>query len=292
MRITLIGGNGQLGTDLRRRLGGEVISLDVPAIDVCDEGSVESALAGTRPEIVINCAAMTDVDGCEDEVAAAFHINAQGALHVAKQAERHGAAVVFISTDYVFGAEGRRKSPYRESDVPGPVNVYGASKLAGEHLTQSYCQRHLVVRTCGLYGLAGARGKGGNFVESILRRAQEGGPLRVVCDQRLTPTSTWALAGKIAGLIDAGATGLYHVAALNSCTWHEFAEAIVGMAGMDVRVEAIPTSAYPCRARRPEMSALMSERLGESEVGPCETWRELLQEYLASRGEGAPGAPK
>lgn len=129
-------------------------------------------------------------------------------------------------------------------------------------------------------------------MESILRRAQEGGPLRVVCDQRLTPTSTWALAGKIAGLIDAGATGLYHVAALDSCTWHEFAEAIVGMAGMDIPVEAILSNEYPSRARRPEMSALTSERLGESEVGPCRTWHEMLQEYLESRGEAAPGATR
>ena len=280
MRIAVIGGAGQLGTDLRRRLEGEVRVFDLPGLDVQQADSVASALTQASPNVVINCAAMTDVDGCEEEAETAFRVNALGACHVARCAQEVGAAAVYVSSDYVFGRQEQRTRPYSEQDLPGPVNVYGASKLAGEHLTRAYCDRCYIVRTCGLYGLAGARGKGGNFVQTILRRAREGNALRVVCDQRVSPTSTWELAGKISALIGTGAYGLYHLAAVDQCTWHEFARAILAHEGLGVEMQAIRSDECHAKARRPALSALASLRLTQIGLTPCRTWREMLHEYL------------
>jgi len=283
VRITLIGGSGQLGSDLRKRLRGEVVSLGSSDLDVRRDDDVAAALDRTRPDVVINCAAKTHVDRCEDEADHAFEVNALGAFHVACHSERLGASVVYVSTDYVYGAAGRRETPYCEDDVPGPINVYGASKLSGEYLTRAYCSRHFVVRSCGLYGVAGASGKGGNFVETILRLAGEGSPLRVVADQRLSPTSTWELAAKIAELIQTDRYGLYHVTARDHCTWYEFALEMVRKEGHDVSVEAIGTADYPTRARRPAMSALTSSELAAAGIESCRGWREMLHEYLLMR---------
>jgi dTDP-4-dehydrorhamnose reductase len=283
MRILLLGANGQLGTDLRRVLAGEVVGLDWPEFDLRRTAQVQAALHEHRPDYVINCAAQTNVDLCEDEPDEAFAINAVGALHVARCAEEIGAAVAYISTDYVFGAAAARAEPYREDDTPGPLNVYGAAKLAGEHLTLAYNTRALVVRTCGLYGHAGARGKGGNFVETMLRLAVAGRPIRVVNDQRLSPTSTAECAATLSALVQRSVRGLFHVAARDSCTWFEFAQAIFELEGLSVDLRPIASAEYPVRARRPALSALASQRLAPAGVSACRPWREMLQEYLATR---------
>ncbi len=290
MRIAVIGAKGQLGTDLCRRLEGEVIGLDLPELDVRQADSVRSALAEVQPEVVVNCAAMTNVDSCEDQADLAFEVNAQGAYHVARAAEQLGAAVVFVSTDYVFGADGERDGPYTEDDLPGPVNVYGGSKLAGEHLSRAYNSRCYIVRTCGLYGVAGAGGKGGNFVETILRLAQQNQPIRVVSDQRVSPCSTWELAGKVSVLITTRAYGLYHIAARDSCTWCEFAEAILEYQGLTVRPEPITSKSFGAKARRPFMSALSSTKLARAGLEPCRPWRDMLSEYCQTRTRGKVGA--
>ncbi len=283
MRVLVIGGNGQLGTDLRAVWGPNCVGVDWPEFDVTRAAQVDAVLAEHRPGVVINCAARTNVDECEDEPETAFAVNALGALHVARAAGAAGALLVYVSTDYVFGADAQRRAPYTEDDRPGPLNVYGASKLAGEHLSEAYGGRTLVVRTCGLYGHAGARGKGGNFVETMLRLGREGRPVRVVNDQRLSPTSTVECAAKIAELVRCGATGLYHVAAADSCTWCEFAGAIFELAGLPVRPAAISSAEYPVRARRPAMSALSSRRLAGAGVSPCRPWRAMLADYLVTR---------
>ena len=282
-RILIIGANGQLGTDLRQVLAGECSGVDWPEFDVQREEQVREFLRAQRPEVVVNCAALTNVDQCEDEPGPAFAVNAMGALNVARAAQEIGAAVVYISTDYVFGGEASREMAYTEDDLPAPLNIYGASKLAGEFLTQAYSTRALIVRTCGLYGHAGARGKGGNFVETMLRLATTGRPIRVVDDQRLSPTSTTECAAKLKALIECGASGLYHVAAPDSCTWFEFARTIFEFSGLNVDVTPICTAEYPVRARRPALSALTSRRLAQADVPPCRPWREMLQEYLACR---------
>jgi dTDP-4-dehydrorhamnose reductase len=283
MRIALIGASGQLGTDLREQLRGEVIPLSQPEFDVRCEDLARAALERAAPNVVVNCAAVTNVDGCEDDPVTAFSVNAAGALHVARSANSIGAAVVYISTDYVFGGQVGRVEPYHEEDAPAPLNVYGASKLAGEQLTRAYNRRALVVRTCGLYGRVGARGKGGNFVETMLRLAAQSKPIRVVDDQRLSPTSTTACAGVIAELVARDATGLVHVAAADSCTWYEFARAILAEQGVAAEIRPIRSSEYAARARRPQFSALCSRRLAQAGAAGCPPWREMLREYLRTR---------
>jgi dTDP-4-dehydrorhamnose reductase len=287
VRTLLIGANGQLGTDLRRVLRGEWTGLDWPEFDVRSAAQVRAAISAHLPDVVINCAAQTNVDQCEDEPAEALSVNADGARHVAEGARDAGAAIVYISTDYVFGAAGACDRAYDEGARPGPINVYGASKLAGEHFTLAGNSRALIVRTCGLYGHAGARGKGGNFVNTMLRLAHEGKPIRVVNDQRLSPTSTVECAVKIVELIEHATVGICHVAAPDHCTWHEFAAAIFAEAGLAVDLQAISSDQYPQRARRPAMSALRSSRLGEIGVAPCRPWRTMLREYLQTRGQAA-----
>lgn len=283
MKILLIGGAGQLGRDLRVELEGDVVPLDLPEFDITDARQVAAAMESHRPDVVINCAAQTNVDGCEGAAEEAFAINALGAWHVARFASDIGAAVMYISTDYVFGGAGNHLLGYAETDMPAPVNVYGASKLAGEQLTMAYNSRSAVVRTCGLYGHAGARGKGGNFVETMLRLAGQGKALRVVNDQILSPTSTVECAMKVTKLVESSARGVFHVAASDQCSWYEFARAIFDRYGMNVDLTPIPTSEYPTPARRPAMSALRTERLPEVGIEPCRTWREMLHEYLETR---------
>lgn len=291
MRTALIGANGQLGTDLARSLRGEIASFQRPLLDVTDLASVERALAAVRPEVVVNAAALTHVDQCEKSPADAFAVNSLGARNVAIAAARVGARLAYVSTDYVYGASGAVREAYCEDDSPGPVNVYGVSKLAGEHFSLAECPRSLVIRTSGLYGHAGARGKGGNFVETMLRLGAQHGAVRVVSDQRLSPTSTADAARVIAELIGRGATGLFHVAASDHCTWFEFARAIFELAGVDVSAEPIPTSEYPLPARRPAMSALRSVRLQRVGVQPCRPWREQLADYLVGR-RGSASVPE
>lgn len=282
MRIALIGANGQLGSDLRKVLDGELLNLDAPEFDVTDEPLVADTFERFNPQCVINCAAMTNVDACEDQPGPAFAVNATGALYAARQAERVGAALVHISTDYVFGADAERTEPYAEDDAPGPISVYGVSKLAGEQLARTYCTKSCIVRTCGLYGHAGALGKGGNFVETMLRLGRERGTVRVVNDQCVSPTATRDLAERIAALITTQAYGLYHVSAIDRCTWFEFASQIFAQSDMDVRVEPIRTCEFGARAPRPRLSALCSRGLPAG-VPACRTWRAMLTDYLAQR---------
>lgn len=283
MRIVLIGSEGQLGTDLRRVLPADTVGVDLPAFDIRQPEQVQALFEQERPDWVINCAAQTNVDRCELEPDDAFAINACGALHVARAAAEFGARVVYLSTDYVFGGDGPPRAGYTESDRPAPVNVYGASKLAGEHLTRAFQPRGLIVRTAGLYGHAGARGKGGNFVETMLRLAAAGQPIRVVDDQRLSPTSTVELADRLVALLRQDAAGLVHLAAADDCTWFEFACEIFAFLKLDIAVRPVPTSQYPVKAQRPALSALRSERLASLGVPPCRPWREMLHDYLRAR---------
>lgn len=292
MRIVLIGSEGQLGTDLRRVLPPETVAVDLPACDVRRPEQVAQVLQRTRPDWVINCAAQTNVDRCELEPDEAFAVNARGALHVARAAAEVKARVVYISTDYVFGGDGSPPSAYVESDRPAPVNVYGASKLAGEHLTRAFQPRGLMVRTSGLFGHAGARGKGGNFVETMLRLAASQRPIHVVDDQRLSPTSTAELADRLLALLACDADGVVHVAAADDCTWFEFAREIFAFLRLDIDVRPVPTSQYPVKAQRPALSALRSARLAALGVPPCRPWRAMLHDYLRARPQpvGIPAA--
>lgn len=283
MPDVVIGALGQLGTDLCRRIGVAVVALDWPEFDIRDADAVRRVLGAYAGATVFNCAAMTNVDACESDPREAFAVNAIGAMNIARAAREAGSALVFVSTDYVFGGDAARQTPYDESDPPAPLGVYGASKLSGEQLTLAYHPDAIVVRTCGLYGHAGARGKGGNFVETMIRLGQSGGPVRVVNDQSVSPTSTVACADRMLRLARAGARGLYHVAAADSCTWFEFTRGIFEIERLSATPTPITTAEFPRPATRPRLSALRSTRLADVGVPSCPPWRAMLSEYLASR---------
>ncbi len=284
MRVAVVGSSGQLGTDLVQRLGEQAVPLTHQQVEVADLRSVRSALEAVRPDVVVNCAAYNFVDRAEDEPQAAWAVNALGPRNLAVVCSEQDAVLVHVSTDHVFGLDDGRQRPYTETDPPGPVSVYGVSKLAGEYFVRSLCPRSFVVRTCGLYGLAGTSGRGkGNFVETMLRLAREGRPVRVVNDQRCTPTSTTELAAAVVRLFQTERFGMYHVTNAGDCTWFEFACEIFRLEGLDVPVVPIRSEQFGARARRPRYSVLDCSKLSRVTGVVLSDWRAALADYLRRR---------
>lgn len=283
MKTLVVGANGQLGRDLCPRLPGEVVPAARADFDLDTPGAVAEYVGRVRPDVVVNCAAYNLVDKAEDEPDTAFRTNAWGVRSLALACRDADALLVHVSTDYVFGLDTARTTPLTEADPPGPLSVYGLSKLAGEYVTRTLCPRHLVVRTCGLYGVWGSGGKGGNFVETMLRMAGRGKPLRVVADQTCTPTYTADLADAVADLIRGGATGLYHCTSGGQMTWYEFAAAVFAEAGVAADLTPITTEQFGAKAGRPRFSVLANDRLAAAGVAPPRHWRDALRAYLAER---------
>jgi len=283
LKYLVLGAAGQLGRDLCPRLPGEVVPLGRPHIDLTRPESLRAALEEVRPDVVINCAAYNFVDRAESEPEAAFAVNAWGVRDLAAACRGLGCTLVHFSTDYVFGLEEGRRTPYAEVDAPGPVSVYGLSKLAGEYLVRSVCPKHFVIRTCGLYGVWGSGGKGGNFVETMLRLAGQGRPLRVVADQVCTPSYTADVAAATAALLGTGRHGLYHVTNAGSCSWHELAAAVFELAGVKADLAPITSAEYGAAARRPAYSVLDNEACRALGLPPPRPWREALAAYLEER---------
>ena len=286
MKVAVIGANGQLGSDLCRELSSEdLVPLTHSDIEVTDRSSIQQALAKHRPEMIINTAAFHQVDDCEADPDMAFQVNALGARNVAAAALELGARLVHLSTDYVFGGEDeRRTTPYTESDIPVPPNTYGKSKLAGENSVRDICPRHFIIRTSGLFGAAGARGKGGNFVETVLRLARERDELRIVDDQVFSPTYARDLAKKIARLITTEDYGTFHITNRGACSWYEFASRILKLAGLNTPVMPITSDQYPQKARRPRFSVLDNYRLKLSGMDDMPPWPEALRDYMKEKG--------
>jgi dTDP-4-dehydrorhamnose reductase len=282
VRVAILGASGQLGTDLVRVFSSEgryeVHGFAHEDVEVTDMASLRTALTGSNPEVVINTAAFHRVDECEDNPEKAFQVNAIGALNVARLCRDLGAVCVYISTDYVFSGE--KECPYTEEDTPDPINVYGTSKLAGEYLVRQAAPQWIVARVASLFGVAGARGKGGNFVGTILRKARAGESLRVVDDMRMSPTYTVDAARALEVIIRAGETGVFHVTNQGECSWYEFACAIVALAGIKVQIERVSSREYPRPARRPTKSALGSVRLPDEARDMLRPWDEALRAYL------------
>lgn len=284
MKTIVIGSSGQLGQDLLRRLGDAAVGLTHQDLDVTDGVAVSETIRALAPDWVINTAAFHRVDDCEMNPTLSFAVNATGAANVARAAAEIGAGVVFYSTDYVFGGEGReRGAPHRESDAADPLNVYGVSKWAGERLVAQRNPRHLVIRSAGLYGTATSR-KGWTFPELMINKARSDGKLKVVTDQALSPTYTHDLAETTAALMAAGATGLFHLTNAGECSWWEFAKATVDLAGVDVEVEPTVSTQQPRRAKRPPYSAMTSERVEAAGVAPMRPWQDALAAYLQAKG--------
>ena len=289
-RALITGGAGQLASDLAASLDGvaDVHRLDRGELDITDEGAVARTMARVEPDLVLNCAAFHDVDRCEREVEAAAAANVHAVKRLAERCAEGGALLVHFSTNYVFDGEASR--PYVEGDLPNPRSVYAITKLAGEHAALAYAPEALVVRTAGLYGVAGSAVKGGNFVQRMVARAQSGEGIRMVADQRLTPTFTADLAAAVVAGIEARARGVLHLTNSGACSWHEFTLAILAEAGLDAEVEPLATKGRPGMAERPLNGVLESERLGGLGLAPLRDWREALGDYLGWSGlrQGAP----
>jgi dTDP-4-dehydrorhamnose reductase len=285
--IVIIGSKGQLGTDLQPALEGfRVTGLAHADLDVCDLERARDVLRPLHPDAVVNTSAFHKVDVCEDEPAASFAVNATGAYNLARLGAELDYTLVHFSSDYVF--DGRSRVAYREDDLANPLSVYGTSKLAGEKLAQAFCPRHYVIRTTGLYGVAGASGKGGNFVETMIRLGKAG-PVRVVDDQVLTPTSTADLARAVATLLaregQPGAEhGLYHVTNAGQCSWYFFARTIFAECGMDVELSPITTAQSGAKATRPAFSVLDHGKWMRGGLAELRPWRQALAEYLRAKG--------
>jgi dTDP-4-dehydrorhamnose reductase len=277
-RILVIGAKGMLGRDLVEVLSdqtdGEVLGWDIDEIDIREERETIAQIESARPETVINLAAYTDVDGCEQDEEKAFAINAEGMRHVALGALKCSAKVVYLSTDYVF--DGKKRESYLEDDLPNPISVYGRSKLKGEQYVRDLVKDALIVRTQWLYGRHGK-----NFIASILRLAREKGALKIVDDQIGSPTYTVDLARAIAVLIHRNARGIYHVVNSGLCTWHAFGLAILKLSGMtDVKVIPISSEELGRPAPRPSYSVLNTEKLKRETGMTMRPWLEALEEYL------------
>lgn len=279
MRTAVVGAGGQLGADLVERLGPHACPLARRDLELTDAASVAAALDRCTPDAVINCAAYNLVDQAEAEPQIAFAVNALGVRLLARECRRRDIPLLHVSTDYVFGLNAPSR-PLREEDPPGPLNVYGTSKLAGEMFVRAETPQHLIVRTCGLYGRPSPTGKG-NFVRTILRLAAERDEIRVVNDQRCTPTSTADLADALLLLLDSRAWGTYHATNAGDCTWYEFAREIVSLRGLPTRVVPISSAEFPRPARRPAYSVLEGARLTRVIGRPLRTWRAALADYLA-----------
>ena len=285
MRVLVTGATGMLGRALLPVLQKRhhVIGLGSADCDIRDANAVSETVCRHRPELVINLAAYSDVDGCETDVDRAHDVNGTGAGNVARACREAGAAMVHISTDYVF--DGSKSGPYFENDLPNPINAYGRSKLLGEQLVMASLDRHFIVRTSWLFGRHGK-----NFVDTILRIAQRLSELRVVDDQRGAPTYTCDLADSLAELITTTNYSIYHATAAGDCSWFEFAQSIIELS-QTAGVKLLPVSSqeYVRPARRPANSVLANRRLSELNLRLAPHWKDGLRRYLSEiAGPGNP----
>jgi len=279
MKVLLFGANGQLGSDIVRLWRDQAVQL-VPATradaDVTDGAAVRQLVSLHRPDVVINTTAFHNLPLCESDPDTCFSVNVIGGRHVALAAAESGAAVVQFSTDYVF--DGEKREPYLENDARRALNVYGTAKIATEDVLRQAKAEHLIVRVSGLYGLAGSAGKGGNFVETMLRLANEGGPVRVVADQVTAPTNTAEIAEALLPLLRDGARGVVHLAAAGTASWHAFAAAIFDIADVQPQLEPVSTAERNDPVQRPMYSVL-----GTTRAPALRHWREGLARYMREK---------
>ena len=275
--ILVVGANGMLGRDMMACIGDAARGVDIDEIDITSLESTERILRTLKPQTVINCAAYTDVDGCESNTETAMQVNGEGVAHLAMASREIGARLVHVSTDYVF--DGGKGTPYVEDDAPCPLGVYGESKLAGE-MNAAFNPDHLIVRTQWLYGLHGK-----NFVETMLRLAAEKDKLSVVDDQIGSPTWTIDLAAAIAALLKTGHCGIYHAANAGFCSWNGFAQAIFEESGLSVTVKGLTTDELNRPARRPLYSTLDCGKLVHDTGFQPRPWRSALKAYLQLRNK-------
>lgn len=282
MKAVILGAGGQLASDLVGVIDDwDWVLLSHEDLDICDHTGVRNAISADRPDVVINTAAFHRVDDCERKIEFAFEVNTFAVRNLAEVCSETECTLVHISTDYVFSGE--KREPYTEDDIPNPLSVYGISKLAGEQFIRNLCSKHFVVRTSGLYGVAGSSGKGGNFVETMIRLAHKESPIRVVNDQVTAPTYTKDLAGTLRGLVESTSYGLYHITSGGECSWYEFAKEAINISGLNADIEPITTQEFGAKATRPAYSVLANNKLKECDVPTMRSWNEALKEYFRDR---------
>ncbi len=281
MKVAVIGANGQLGCDVVAAFaaaGHDVVGVNHGDMEIAKAESVTGLLSAVRPELVINTAAMHHVEKCEAEAEKAYAVNGMGTKNLALAARDSGAALMHVSTDYVF--DGTKYSPYVESDAPMPLNVYGNTKLAGEHFVRATLEKHFVLRTSAIYGVHPCRAKGMNFIELMLKLARERGEVHVVDDEFVTPTSTSELAKQMLVLADTQAYGLYHASGEGSCSWFEFAEAIFEQTQTKVVLKPAAPGEFPIKVARPKYSVMENQQLNSRGLNAFGPWQNGLAEYL------------
>ncbi len=284
MKVGVIGANGQLGHDVVAEFtkkGGEVIALNHDVIDISNAGSVQKVFSEIKPQIVVNTAAMHHVETCESEPERSFAVNGLGAKNLADVSNKLAITLIHISTDYVF--DGSQKTPYSETDLPAPLNVYGNTKLAGEFFVQSATENYFILRTSGLYGDAPCRAKGLNFVELMIKLSKEREEIRVVDNEVLTPTSTLDLAKQIVALSQTQHYGLYHCTAQGFCSWYQFAKKIFELTDASVKLSIADPKEFPAKVPRPYYSVLENKHLKKHQLDFMPSWETSLATYITNR---------
>lgn len=295
MKILITGGKGQLGTELSQcfergytelgtpdllRKSNTVRSIDMDELDIADPKAVSQLLEREKYDAVINCAAYTNVDGCEEHRDDAFKANAIGPRNLAVACEKIGAKLIHVSTDYVFAGNGVK--PYAEYDLPDPQSVYGGTKYLGEQYVREFCSRYFIVRTAWLYGYYGK-----NFVKTIMNAARKFGKLTVVDDQRGNPTNAADLAHHIIKLLDTEEYGIYHGTGTGECSWYDFAAKITELAGIDAEVLPCSTEEYakehPQTANRPQYSSLDNGMFRMTVGDEFRPWQEALSCFMKNK---------
>lgn len=283
MKVAVIGANGQLGSDFVKAFnnkGYEVKELTHSDIEVEKIDSVNRVLKAIKPQIIINTSAFHNVPECEKNPIKSFEVNSIGPRNLSIISKELDAILVHTSTDYVF--DGIKNSPYIEEDIAIPLNVYGNTKLSGEKFVQSINDKNYILRVSGLYGVNPCRVKGYNFVTLMLKLAKERDELRVVDDEKLTPTFTENIANQMVLMIEKDAEyGIYHITDENSCTWYEFAKEIFNFSGVKVKLNKALPGEFKTEVNRPQYSVLENKKLKSQNINIMKDWRESLKNYIS-----------
>ena len=288
-KVLLLGPNGQLGHDIRKAHENAGTPFDLLAVgrdrlDVSQPEAVARELGDVQFDVLVNCTGYHRTDEAEDNAERAIAVNAHAVESMAKLCAHKGARLLHISTDYVFGGDVERRQALREDDPVAPVNVYGASKALGETLARLAYEDVVILRVASLFGVAGASGKGGNFVETMIRLGREGKMVRVVDDQIMSPAATADVADIACRMLCQGCpSGAYHVVNSGAASWYDFATEIFRQTGLTVDIAPCSSMEYPTRAHRPSYSALDNAKTA-AVVGCPRPWQEALDAYLLAKG--------
>lgn len=281
MKVVVTGAGGQLGQDVLlelERKNHQAFGADRQQLDITKEEDVINYIQEIKPDVILHCAAYTNVDAAEENEDAAYQVNAAGSEYLAKAAKQIGAKMLYVSTDYVF--DGSASEPYEVDEPTKPLGAYGRTKLAGEQLLQKHLDEYFIVRTAWVFGI-----HGNNFVKTMIRLGKERGEVGVVHDQVGSPTYTVDLAKFMVELMETEKYGVYHATNSGICSWYEFAVEIFKQAGLVVQVNPLTSDQFPRPAARPKYSVLSKKMIEKQGLTPLRDWKEALAAYLAEANE-------